>query len=141
MSHDPSKVLMGYRASNVEVVNYPGVIEAGLVVRFLADGTVGASTTSDPAEPLAGISLGKDLSDTGRTAVAINEKGGEVAIKLASGFTPVVNSVVYVDPATGVAVAQDGPSYPTINAVYVSGKLTGIGEDGLDKDAAIIKFI
>lgn len=138
MSHDSTKVLMGAGTSNVsEISNKKGaaVIEAGLVVRLKSDDTPSVAKADGS---LLGVSMGRDLSDTGRTAIA--RKGLGIPVKLASGFTPVIGAAVAVSDTTGEAKTYTGTGDGYVNAVYKSAVLTGIGEDGLDKRVALIDF-
>lgn len=138
MSHNPNQVLMGSTTSNHrEVSNYKGEIEAGLAVRLKGDGTIGV----DAPGGLLGISLGRDLSRTNRTAVC--REGMGVPIKIAEGFNPSPGDAVFIDDATGEAVAQDEGT-TAVNAQYASGRLVGGGiPEGRDKtpvDVALIDF-
>lgn len=140
MSHNASKVLMGSKeSSGGEVTNLPSVsdsvVEAGCAVILESTGKV-SKDTSEGA--LVGISLGKDLAHTNRTVVA--RKGLRIPVKLAAAFTPTVGARVAIQDDTGLAKAYTGTGDRYVNAVYVSGKITGIGEDGLDKDVALIDF-
>lgn len=140
MSHNASKVLMGSsESSGKEVTNYPSVgdtvVEAGCAVILESSGKVSKDTSEGG---LVGISLGKDLAHTSRTAVA--RKGLRVPVKLASGFSPVVGARVAIQDDTGIAKAYTGTGDRYVNAVYASGKIEGIGEDGVAKDVALIDF-
>lgn len=140
MSHDSNKVLMGSKeSSGGEVTNYPSVggvaIEAGCAAILESSGKVSKDTSEGS---LVGISMGKDLSHTERTAVA--RKGLRVPLKLASGFSPVVGGRVAIQDDTGLGKAYTGTGDRYVNAVYASGKISGIGEDGLAKDVALIDF-
>lgn len=133
--HDSGKVLMGSAVSSArEVVNHVGTIEAGLVVRLKSDDTISVALADGHA---IGISMGKELSDIGRTAIA--RKGLGIPVKLASGFTPAVGAQVSISDTTGEAMAA-GTGATAVNAVYASAKLVGIGEDTLSKDVALIDF-
>jgi hypothetical protein len=134
MGHDASKVLMGANESSVkEVSNHKGSIEAGLVVK-LTTGNALSNTTGG----ILGISMGRDLSDAGRTAIA--RKGLRVPVKLTTGLTIVPGTPVYIVDATGEAHNAAAAGRTLVNAVFASVKLTGIGEDGLSKDVALIDF-
>ncbi len=138
MSHDSTKVLMGAGTSNImEVSNKKGaaVIEAGLVVRLKSDDTPSILAADGS---LLGVSLGRDLSDTGRTAIA--RKGLGIPVKVATGFAPTIGAAVAVSTTTGEAKAYTGTGDAYVNAVYKSAILTGIGEDLLDKRVALIDF-
>jgi hypothetical protein len=136
MSHDPTKVLMGAtQSAHREVTNYNGSREAGLILRLKNDGTL--SITKADGE-LIGVSLGRDLSDIGRTSVC--RKGLRVPVLLKSGYNPAVGAVVEVDDATGLATG-DGTKTATA-AYFATGRLAGggIGEDGETKGVALIDF-
>jgi len=138
MSHDSSKVVMGAVTSNVyESDNKKGatVIEAGLVVRLKSDDTPSILAADGS---LLGVSLGNDLSHTGRTAIA--RKGLGIPVKVASAFTPTIGAAVAISTTTGEAKAYTGTGDAYVNAVYKSGILTGLGEDGTDKRVALIDF-
>lgn len=133
--HDASKFLMGTTQSNIkEVDNRKGSIAAGLGVRLKSDGTISVAKADGS---LLGISLGKDLSDTGRTAIC--RKGLGVAVKLASGFTPTIGAQVALSDTTGEAKAYTGTGDTYVNAVYKA-VLTGILEDGTEAPVALIDF-
>jgi hypothetical protein len=136
--HDSSKVLMGSTQSSIkEVSNRKGVVEAGLAVRLKDDDTL-ATATGSGVGGLLGVSVGKDLSDIGRTAIA--RKGLRVPVKLAAGVTPAIGGAVYIVNATGEAHTASDAARTLVNAVYASAKITGIGEDGQAKDVALIDF-
>lgn len=133
--HNASKVLMGATRSNIrEVDNKKGTIVAGLAVRLKSDDTI-VVTAADGN--LLGISLGKDLSNVGRTAIC--RKGLGVPVKLADGFTPTIGAQVHISDTTGEAAAS-GSGKTGVNAVYVSGVLTGVQEDGTEANVALIDF-
>lgn len=140
MSHDTTKVLMGATGSNIkEVTNRAGTIAAGIAVRLKSDDTI---STAKADGNLLGISIGKSLSDTARTAVC--RKGVRVPVQLKDGFDPTIGAVVSIDDATGLATG-DG-SKTAVNAVYVSGRIGGTGvnggiqEDGTTVGVAYIDF-
>lgn len=137
--HNANQVLMGATRSNIkEVSEHKGVIEAGLVVRLKSDDTLSVAAADGQ---LLGVSLGKDLSDIGRTSIC--RKGLRVPIKLATGFNPTVGAAVAISDTTGEAVAYSGSGNAYVNASYNTGRLSsgGIGEDGLTKGVALIDFI
>lgn len=82
MSHDASKVLLGQTPSSAkEVICFnsdPATYLAGLVVR--QSSTVGELALAKSAGFVAGISLGRSLSDTKKTAVCAD--GLEVPLRL-----------------------------------------------------------
>ncbi len=114
MGHDATKVLMGTTQSSVkEVTNYPGaaVLEPGIVAHAKSDGTV---TKAKADGSPVGVSLGRDLAHTTRTAVV--RKGLRVPLKLKAGFTPTIGAAVLIDDAEGYGTG-DG-SNTAVNAVY-----------------------
>jgi hypothetical protein len=136
MTHNASKHLMGTTKSSIkEVSNHNGTVLAGTAVRQKSDGTL-STTSSDGV--LIGVSLGKDLSDIGRTSVC--RKGLWVPIKLTSGLNPTVGAQVSISNSTGLAAAS---SATAVNAFYETGRIEdgGLAEDGttLD-DIAFISF-
>lgn len=134
MAHDASKVLMGSSQSNVkEVDNRAGVIAAGLAVHLKSDGTI---TTAVADGAFLGISLGRSLSDTSRTA--IGRKGLRVPILLTNGLTPTIGAQVTISDTTGKAAS----SGTAVNAVYVTSTLSAVDEDGaaIADGAALIDF-
>lgn len=134
MAHNAGKVLMGNVQSSFKVVdNRAGSIAAGLAVRLKSDDTI---SVAEADGSLLGISLGKSLSDTSRTAVC--REGKEVPIQLTAAFTPTIGAQVKIDATTGKA-SSDGTS---VNAVYTSGALTMIAEDGTEtaSGCALIAF-
>jgi hypothetical protein len=128
--HSASKVVMGTtQSSHKEVTNYPGTaaLEAGLVAHAKSDGTV---TKAKADGSPVGVSLGKDLADTGYTAVV--RKGLRVPLKLKSGFSPTIGAAVEIDDAEGYGCG-DG-TRTAVNAVYVSAAMAtgGIAEGATD---------
>lgn len=135
MGHDATKVLLGATRSNIrEIDNRKGSIEAGLIVRLKSDDTI--VITAADGNPL-GISVGKDLSDIGRTAIA--RKGVGIPVLLTAAFTPTKGAQVHISDTTGKAIAS-GAGATGMNAVYTSGVLTGVKEDGTTADVALIDF-
>lgn len=123
MGHDANKVLMGStQSSHKEVTNFPSVsgnvVEAGCACILESSGSVSKDTSEGS---LVGISLGKDLVDTKRTAVV--RKGLRVPIKLAASFNPTVGAQVAIQDDTGLAKAYTGTGDRYVNAVYVTGRL------------------
>lgn len=130
--HDPTKVLLGATRSSFKTVdNELGVVEAGLAVvqESAAIGTTLASGS------LKGVSLGKSMSDTSRTAIC--RRGTGVPIQLHTAFTPVLGGQVLLHATNGKAVESAGTG---VNAIYASGKLSGVKEDGTSCDVAYIDF-
>lgn len=137
MSHNASKVLMGTTVSNIrEVDNRAGTIAAGLVTRLKNDGTLSVTSTDGAAY---GVSLGKSLSGTSRTAVC--RKGVGVPIQLASGYTtPAIGEQVAIVNSSGQARAYTGSGDAYVNAYWSSGMLSGIQEDGTSINVALADF-
>lgn len=128
--HNTSKVLMGSTKSNVkEVTNFQTVsgstVEAGLACIMEDDGKISLDTSEGS---LVGISLGKDLSDTGRTVVC--RKGLGVPVKLKASFDPTIGAAVAIEDDTGLARAYTGSGDRYVNAVYVSSRIGGTGVTG-----------
>jgi hypothetical protein len=137
MAHDPTKVLMGTTQSSYKVVTpHKGAIPAGTIVRQKNDGTI--SVAAADGSPL-GISLGKDLSNTGFTAVV--RQGLRVPVLLTSAFNPAIGAQVHISDTTGLAIAA-GEGATGMNAHYVTGRLAGggIAEDGSTVGVALIDF-
>lgn len=135
MSHDATKVLLGSGQSSVKTVdNVAGAIDAGKIVRQKSDGTI--SIAAADGLPL-GISMGKSLSDTSRTAVC--RAGLRVPVLLTAAFTPDLGAQVSISDTTGIAIAA-GAGATAMNAIYASGVLTGVKEDGTTANVALIDF-
>lgn len=125
MGHDATKVQLGTGDSNIkEVDNRPGEIAAGLAVSLKSDGSLSLAI-ADGAR--IGVSMGKSLSGLARTSVA--REGHRIPIKLTASFTPTVGAVVHISDTTGKA-GTAGAGFTASKAIYVSGKLTGVEEDG-----------
>jgi len=128
---------MGLAKSNVKEVENragnPATFLAGLCVHLKSDGTL--SLASADGSKL-GISMGRSLSDTQRTAIA--RKGLGIPILLTNSFTPTVGAQVQISTTTGKAVS----SGTAVNAVYVTSTLTAYDEDGvaIADGAALIDF-
>lgn len=121
MAHD-SKVYLGNITSSFkEIDNRAGTVGAGLAVYVHDNDSIDTIAASGG---LLGISVGKSLSDTSRTAIC--RKGLDVPIKLTNGFTPTVGLQVQISTTTGLAVS----SGTAVNAVYKTSKLTCVEEDG-----------
>jgi hypothetical protein len=135
MAHDATKVLMGATKSSFKNVdNKAGTIAAGTVVRLKSDDTISVAKADGN---LLGVSLGKDLSDIGSTAIV--RKGTGVPVLLTDGLTPVIGAQVHINDTTGKADAS-GSGKTGVNAVYVTSTLTGVLEDGTTANVAIIDF-
>lgn len=123
--HDASKVVMGANLSTAkEVTCFKGEIEAGLVVHQKSDGTISLLKADGG---ILGMSLGRDLSNAGYTAIL--RKGLDVPVLLTAAFTPVVGAVVHISDTTGKA-GTAGAGFTAVNAIYKSGALTAVKEDG-----------
>lgn len=135
MSHDASKVLMGQTRSNIkEVDNYagdPATFEAGLCVHLKSDGAL--SLASADGSKL-GVSLGRDLSNTQRTAVC--RKGLGVPVQVTAAFSPTLGAQVQFSTTTGKVVS----SGTAVNAHYSAVGLTGVDEAGNEIDIALIDY-
>lgn len=128
MSHDASKVMMGNTSSSFKTIdNRAGVIAAGLAVRLKSDDTI---SVAEADGSLLGISVGKSLSDTSRTAVC--RRGTRVPIQVTTSFNPTIGAQVKIDATSGKA-STDGTG---TNAIYASQALTMIAEDGTETAAA-----
>lgn len=135
MGHDATKVLLGSTPSSVkEIDNRAGEIAAGLAVRLKSDDTISIAAADGN---LLGISAGKSLSDTSRTAVV--RKGLRVPILLTASFTPTKGAQVHISDTTGKAIAA-GAGATGVNAVYATSTLTGVKEDGTTDNVALIDF-
>ena len=118
-----SKVYLGSTGQNERTVdNRAGVVAAGKAVYLHVDGTIDTIAASGV---LLGVSLGKSLSDTSRSAIC--RKGLKVPILLTNGFTPTVGTQVQISTTTGLAVS----SGTAVNAVYKSAVLSCVDEDGV----------
>lgn len=126
MAHSATTIVLGTTKSNEKSVsNKAGVIAAGLAVHLKSDDTI-TLTAADGG--FLGISLGRSLSDTSRTAIA--REGLGVPVLLTNGFTPTVGAQVAISTTTGKAKAYTGTGDGYVNAIFVSGTLTAIDEDG-----------
>lgn len=134
--HNPNQVLLGTTRGNIkEIGNRKGVVAAGLAVRLKSDGTI-SSLSADGG--LLGISVGRDMSGTARTAICYEGIG--VPVHLTDAFTPVVGAVVHLSNTTGKAIAA-GAGATAVNAVYSKLLTDGaINEDGIQVPAALIDF-
>lgn len=133
--HDATKVLLGSTQSSFKTIdNRAGVIPAGKIVRLKSDDTISIAAADGQA---LGISAGRSLSNTDRTAVV--RRGSRVPVLLTSAFTPVIGAQVFIDDTTGIAKAS-GSGVTGVNAVYSSSTLTGVDEDGNTANVALIDF-
>lgn len=138
MAHNASLIQMGSSQSSAkEVENRAGAIAAGLVVRLKSDNTISIAAADGEA---IGVSLGRSLSDTSRTAIV--KKGLKVPVLLTNGFTPTIGAKVAISETTGKAKAYTGTGDAYIDAVYVSGALSAVDEDGaaITDGCALIDF-
>lgn len=127
MGHNSGKVLMGMtRSSYRHAEPRKGSIAAGLIVRLKSDETISLAKADGQA---LGLSLGKDLSNIGYTSIV--KSGTQVPIQLTAAFTPTIGAQVHISDTTGAAIAS-GAGATGVNAVYVSGPLTRINEDGTE---------
>lgn len=136
MSHS-SAIYMGATNSNIKDVDNmagdPATFLAGLVVHLKSDNTLSLAVADGSK---LGVSLGRSLSNTKRTAIV--RKGTKVPVLLANGFTPTVGAAVQISTTTGKAVS----SGTTVNAVYASSTLVAYDEDGtvIADGCALIDF-
>ncbi len=136
MAQNANKALLGSTRGNAkEVGNHNGSVAAGTAVRLKSDDTLSVTSTDGA---LLGVSLGRELSAIGRTAICF--KGVGVPILLTTGYTPTLGAVVYIDNATGKAKAS-ATDATAVNACF-TGLLTegAIDEDGGSVRAALIDF-
>lgn len=135
--HDASKVLMGTITTSMKDVDNhagdPATFQAGLVVHRKSDDTL--SLASADGSKL-GVSVGRSMSNTKRTAVC--RKGVGVPVQVTNGFEPTVGAQVQFSTTTGKVVT----SGTAVNAFYSAVGLTGIDEDGneLADPVALIDF-
>lgn len=130
MSNQSDKIQMGATNSSFKNVdNVLGSLVAGTLVHSKSDGTY----TNAAADGTAiGISLGKDLSAIGRTAVC--RRGVGVPLKLTDGFDPTIGAQVTIDDTTGLGKAA-GSGVTGYNAVFATGRVGGTGQNkGIDED-------
>ncbi len=132
MGHDATKIQMGTTQSNIrEVSNHKGIIAAGLAVRLKSDDTISVALADGS---LMGISLGRDQSNTGDTAIC--RKGVGVPIQLTAAFSPTKGAQVAISDTTGKAKAYTGSGDSYVNAFYATGALTMVDEDGVETASA-----
>lgn len=141
---DQNEVLMGATRSNEkEVTNMKGasVIAAGTRVCRDSDGAPSADLSDGVP---VGVSLGNDLSKSGRTVVC--RKGLRVPVLLATGYDPTPGEVVAFIDGTGIARAYTGSGDTATAAVFATGRIGGTGqnkgvaEDGSSVGVALIDF-
>ncbi len=133
MSHSSTIYLGDTKSSHKEVDNRAGTIAAGLAVYLHSDNSI---NTTAAAGALLGVSIGKSLSDTARSAIC--RKGLDVPILLTNSFTPVIGTQVQISTTTGKAVV----SGTAVNAIYKSAVLACIDEagDAVADGCALIDF-
>lgn len=145
MGHDPSKQLLGVTQSTDKsgtstYSSDPATFPAGIAVRLDSGGLL---TVTKGSNQWAGISLGKSLSDSKKTTVL--RAGSGVPIRLAddgNSYAYVVKGEsVYVDDVTGLATASAETGTTLSNAVFVSGVLSGIAEDGITVPVALVDMV
>jgi hypothetical protein len=135
--HNASLIQMGSTRSNERQVDNnpsdPATFKAGLFVNLASTGLLTLTRASGSA---LGVSLGRSLSNTKRTAVV--RKGLGVPVLLDAAFEPVIGAQVQVHATSGLAVA----SGTAVNAVYASAKMSAVDEDGtaITDGAAYIDF-
>ncbi len=137
--HDENKVLMGTTRSSYKVVdNYPGTVLPAGTVAHLA--TTGSPMAAKSAGAVLGVSLGRSLSDTARTAVC--RKGVKVPLLLTAAYNPNIGDIVSIDDTTGLGKAPGAGVTDYYHAVYSSERLTvgGEAEDGSTVGVALIDF-
>lgn len=134
MSNQSTKVQLGTTNSSFKTVdNVPGAIDAGKVVHAKSDGTYTVAIADGAA---IGVSIGRSLSDTSRTAVV--RRGTGVPIRLTAAFDPTIGTQVNISDTTGIAIASGGGA-TAVNAVYASGRVGGTGvNNGLDEDGVAV---
>jgi len=144
MGHDPTKQLLGVtqssdKAGTTTYASDPALFPAGTAVRLGPDGLL---TVTKGSNQWVGISLGKSLSDSKTTTVL--RGGSQVPIRLAddgNNYAYVVQGApVEIDDATGLATVAGG-SATTSNAVFVSGVLSGITEEGTTVPVALVDMV
>ncbi len=123
MGHDSNKVLMGTTSGSFKVVEpHSGSVAAGLAVVLTSADALSNTLASGS---LLGVSLGKDLSDTSQTPIV--RRGSKVPILLQSNaVNPAIGAPVYLHATSGKA----DTSGTLVNAVYESGELDAVLEDG-----------
>lgn len=133
MGHDATKVLLGGTQSSFrKVTSHVGSIEAGLIVRQKSDGTLSVAKADGE---ILGVSLGKDLSNAGRTAVC--RAGLKVPVQITAAQTPALGAAVNVSDTTGKTAAS-GAGATAYKGSYSSAVLTGIKEDGTTVDVVLV---
>lgn len=136
--YSATTIQMGTHKSNdIAVDNWvgdPATFKAGLCVHLDDDGDLSLAA-ADGAK--MGISLGRPLN--GRALTSVARKGKGIPVLLDTGLEPVIGAAVQISTTTGKAVA----SGTTVNAVYVSAKMSAIDEDGvaITDGAAYIDFV
>jgi len=136
MAHSSAIYMGNTKSSFKKVDNWeadPAIFVAGLCGHLKSDGTVSLASADGSK---IGISLGRSLSSTKRTAFV--REGEDVPILLTNGFTPTVGAQVQISTTTGKAVS----SGTAVNAFYKTSTLTAYDEDGnaIADGAALIDF-
>jgi hypothetical protein len=125
MTHSSTVQLGALAGSEKQVFNHNGTVGAGICVHLTSADVIQAAKSGSKV----GISLGKDQSDIGRTAIC--SRGLMVPLKLTGGFNPVIGTKVYIDDTTGFGKATGGSTTATAG-VYRTRQLSALEEDGSD---------
>ncbi len=134
MGQDATKVLLGATGGTFKNSEaFSGNIEAGLACVQKSDGTI-TNVLSDGA--LLGVSLGADLSGTGKF-FSLLRVGSKIPLQLGAAFTPVIGAQVQLHATSGQGVS----SGTAVNATYSSSLLTGVKEDGTTCPVAYIEIV
>lgn len=133
MSHSSTVYMGNVQSSHKEIDNRAGVVAAGLATYLHSDSSINTTAASGA---LMGVSAGRSLSDTSRSAIV--RKGLNVPILLTNSFTPTIGTQVQISTTTGKAVS----SGTAVNAVYKSAALAAVDEDGaaIADGCALIDF-
>lgn len=132
--HDATKVQWGAVGSSDRVVTSeaadPASFPAGRIVRGKSDGTISLASGDGY---LKGVSLGKDLSDTTKTAVC--RSGNDVPVALAEFL--VKAQLTFVSKRPGIAIAIEflntvsaGSEVSTVTGNDADGYLISLAMDG-----------
>lgn len=150
MAHDADKALLGATGSSAKDVSVhnsdPATYLAGLAVRLKSDQSLSVLVADGS---WLGISLGRSLSDTKKTAVA--RTGTLIPILLTDDEADyayvALGANVYIDDATGMANDEtpegETPAFESTlsNAIYVSGAIDGINEAGQLVKVALVDMV
>ena len=135
--YSATKIVLGTTGSNEKVVSNfsgdPATFLAGLVVRSASSGVLHLSAGAP-----CGVSLGIDMSDSGRTAVC--RSGLLVPMIVASvASAPVLGAAVYSWADGTVDASSSGTT--ALNAICAKAGMTGIKADGTEVDIILADFI